>query len=242
MKYEKKKVVVKEEGAPWLLTYGDMVTLLLVFFVFIFASATIDVQKFRELSVSLRGALGNLRGGERVVLPSDLPRPDPEAGEPVAIKSLVQAIPRPEEDKEEKETEKDFKNKGVNSGEGKVVNKLLTEQVKIVTVPNIEMFDDGKIEIKPRFKEFLRSLYDLIGYYENNKITIVGRPDRIPLESSIYPHNNWELASARALAVLNYYTGELKVSNDHFTVMAYARYSEDQRMIDIIFHPNEESR
>jgi len=59
---EKEDLEVKEEGSPWLLTYGDMVTLLLVFFVFIFAFSTIDVQRFREIAISLRGALGNLRG------------------------------------------------------------------------------------------------------------------------------------------------------------------------------------
>ena len=36
----------QEAGAePWMLTYGDMVTLLLTFFVLLFAFATIDVQK-----------------------------------------------------------------------------------------------------------------------------------------------------------------------------------------------------
>jgi len=236
MNYDKEEdLEVKEKGSPWLLTYGDMVTLLLVFFVFIFAFSTIDVQKFRQIVISLRGALGNLRGGERIILPSDLPRPDPEAGQPIAVKSLVQAIPRPE--KEKKEGDKDFKSRGVKSSEGDVVNMSLTEQGKVVTIPDIEMFDEGGIVIKPEFKEFLNKLYDLIGYYNDNEIAIIGRPDRLPLESSRYPHDDWELASARALAVLDYYTKELMVPPKHFTVMAYSEYSENQRMIDIIFRP-----
>lgn len=59
------------------------------------------------------------------------------------------------------------------------------------------------------------------------------------MESSVYPHNNWELASARALAVLNFFTNELRVPTNErrFTVMAYSEYSEGQRMIDIVFRP-----
>lgn len=246
----KKVIEVKEKGSPWLLTYGDMVTLLLVFFVFIFAFATIDVQRFREIAVSLRGSLGDLRGGKRIILPSDLPRSNPEAGQPVAVKSLVQAIPRPEA---REENDSDFDNRGKKSGENTVFNRFLTQAGQIVTIPaDIEMFKKGSTEITQEFEEFLSKLYDLIGYYEDNEITIIGRPDRVPHKSPIYPHNDWELASARALKVMNYYTKDLKVPNilkvsdadnvftespERFTVIAFGEYSENHRMIEIIFQP-----
>lgn len=237
MNYDDKKedLEVKEKQSPWMLTYGDMVTLLLVFFVFIFAFSTIDVQKFREIVISLRGALGNLRGDPRVILPSDLPRPNPESGQPIAIKSLVQAIPSPPGPP----GDESFENKGVKSKKGDIARVSLTQQGRVVRIPDIVMFDRGKTEIKPEFEEFLRKLYALIGYYSDNQITIIGRPDRAPLKSDKYPHDDWELASARALAVLNFYTDELKVSPERFTVMAYGEYSEDQKMIEIIFRPKQ---
>jgi len=116
---------------------------------------------------------------------------------------------------------------------------LLTQNGRVVTIPDIKMFDEGGIVIKPEFKEFLSKLYDLIGYYNENEIAIIGYPDRVPLKSSKYPHNNWELASARALAVLNYYVKELKVPSNRFAVMAYGEYDANQQMVEIIFRPKQ---
>jgi len=56
--------VEEEKAAKWLETYGDMVTLLLTFFVLLFAFSTIDKQKFQKIAISLRETLR--RGGLEV--------------------------------------------------------------------------------------------------------------------------------------------------------------------------------
>ena len=56
----------KEESAPgaplWLVTYGDMVTLVLTFFVLLFSFSSIDVQNFEMMIMSFQGALGFMHG------------------------------------------------------------------------------------------------------------------------------------------------------------------------------------
>ena len=47
----------------WMVSYGDMTTLLLTFFVFMFTTATIDGQEFRLVLTAFRGSLGMLTGG-----------------------------------------------------------------------------------------------------------------------------------------------------------------------------------
>ncbi|MBA7634693.1 hypothetical protein ES703_42283 [subsurface metagenome] len=60
----KKKCPKCEEGAPdWLLTYGDMTTLLLTFFIMMFTTAEVDGSELRMILAAFQG-LGNLRGGE----------------------------------------------------------------------------------------------------------------------------------------------------------------------------------
>ncbi len=52
-------------GSPaWMTTYGDMVTLLLCFFVILFAMSEIDIQKFQAVLQSFQGSLGVLDGGQ----------------------------------------------------------------------------------------------------------------------------------------------------------------------------------
>jgi chemotaxis protein MotB len=51
------------EGAPgWMVTYGDLMTLLLCFFVLLFSFSTISQKKFESLKESMRGAFGALSG------------------------------------------------------------------------------------------------------------------------------------------------------------------------------------
>ncbi len=53
-----------EEGAPgWMVTFADLMTLLLTFFVLLLSMSTLDNQRIKLALGSLRGALGVLEGG-----------------------------------------------------------------------------------------------------------------------------------------------------------------------------------
>ncbi|MBO8151937.1 MAG: OmpA family protein [Candidatus Marinimicrobia bacterium] len=59
--YEEKNIEItseEKEEQPWLLTYGDMMTLLLTFFVLLFSMSTIDPVKLEMFSNSMGKALG----------------------------------------------------------------------------------------------------------------------------------------------------------------------------------------
>ena len=59
--YEEKDIEItseEKEEQPWLLTYGDMMTLLLTFFVLLFSMSTIDPVKLEMFSNSMGKALG----------------------------------------------------------------------------------------------------------------------------------------------------------------------------------------
>ena len=70
----KKKRVEKDNSNAWLATYGDLVTLLLCFFVLLFSFSEIDAQKFQAIIQSFQGSLGVLNGGETIaeVPPKDM--------------------------------------------------------------------------------------------------------------------------------------------------------------------------
>ena len=54
----------EDEGAPaWMVTFADLMTLLLTFFVLLLSMSTLDNQKVKLALGSLRGALGVLEGG-----------------------------------------------------------------------------------------------------------------------------------------------------------------------------------
>lgn len=61
----------REEGggggnAPWLNTFADLMNLLLCFFVLLFASSTVDAEKFEQIAISMANSIGVLDGGQSV--------------------------------------------------------------------------------------------------------------------------------------------------------------------------------
>lgn len=49
---KEKKIEIKQGLAEWMGTYGDMVTLLLCFFVLMFATSSVDAEKFKQVAAS----------------------------------------------------------------------------------------------------------------------------------------------------------------------------------------------
>lgn len=82
----------KAGGLPlWLGTFGDLMSLLLTFFILLLSMATFDAKKLAEAEASIKGALSILEGGikiepsfERITLPADITIP-PEYAEEVRL-------------------------------------------------------------------------------------------------------------------------------------------------------------
>ncbi len=68
-----------EEDAKWLITFNDLTTLLMVFFVLLFSMSSLDVKKLKYFQVSLQSGLGILRKGANVEVGNTETIPIPEA-------------------------------------------------------------------------------------------------------------------------------------------------------------------
>ena len=56
---EKNKCPECKEGAPeWMATFSDMMTLLMCFFVMLISMSSFEVNKYKDVVVSLKGAMG----------------------------------------------------------------------------------------------------------------------------------------------------------------------------------------
>ncbi|MDR1509947.1 MAG: OmpA family protein [Synergistaceae bacterium] len=195
-------------GAPaWLATYGDMVTLLLCFFVLLYSFSNIDAKKFEALSVSLQNAFNiqpggmtqssspSLDAGSLGEGPGDAPRPtdSDQSYNSKEVLALAQSELRDE-----------VRNEGVTVS--------LNERGVVISMSEQMLFDEGSAKLHP---EALRVLYK-IGAVLNrlpNQISVEGHTDSgIPVRS-IYV-DNWGLSSARASRVTAYLNESLKVSQD----------------------------
>ncbi|MFZ5352074.1 MAG: OmpA family protein [Bacillota bacterium] len=187
-----------KKGAPeWLATYGDMMTLLLCFFVLLFAMSSIDAQKFEALVQSLSGAIGVLDSGSTVQLqpminsyPNDSPIEDEDeykqAAEEEELDELKQQI---EEFLEE------------NQLQDSIVLEI-NERGLLVRFLDKVLFDSGKADLRPEALEIMNMVAELLNENSRN-IRIEGHTDNRPINTARFP-SNWELSTQRACNVLKY--------------------------------------
>ncbi len=209
---------VEEEappGAPlWSLTYGDFMSLLLCFFIMLFALSTIDVARFKEVISSIQGALGVLEGGPRVLNPSDIPVPKPPTQiSPSGLVELKLAGLM-------KEIERQLIKEG-NLSPDKVSFKI-DERGLVITFLDAVFFDVGKANLKPGVFPILDALADALKDVKNS-IRIEGHTCDLPIHTSQFP-SNWELSAARAIAVLRYLVEEKGLPPERLMAVGYGEY------------------
>ena len=177
----------------WIATFSDTMTLLLTFFVLLYSFSTVDAAKFKQIATSLQSVLTGETG--KTIMDFNVKNGEvPLVGEPVPTTEASNDT----EDIYEK-VQSFIKQKNL---EATVVIKTDNRGVIIQLRENI-LFESGKAEIIVNSKPVLDSINGLIANFPND-IVIEGHTDNIPISNYEYK-NNWQLSSARALTVLEYF-------------------------------------
>lgn len=240
----------QDNNDRWMITYADLITLLLIFFVILYAMSTIDQDKYGAVTGSLQetfhvgnpvldGGSGLLEGGRR----TEGDRRLGGRGEPGGTAQAT-ASPGPA-----------GKNGGAGSGGASqpterelafreqerqlaelmnvitryVEDNALQNQIFVadkpqgiaITLSDRFLFDVGRAELKPGA---LPALTQLSGLFRNinASISIEGHTDNTPVSAGSRYDDNWDLSGARALSVLRYFLEEGRLNPDSFQYAGYA--------------------
>ncbi len=206
-----KKQAPPPPGAPlWLATYGDMVTLVLTFFVLLFSFSSVDAQKFQKMMMSFKGALGILPGGTTV-------QRNPgafggltgkDAGE---SKKSTMSI---------EEVAKNLKNYLKSQGLDKGVEVRIDQKGVAISFSEHVLFDSGSAEMKPEGKRVLTKVAEFIREAVP-ALSVEGHTDSIPLRGGIY-RDNWGLSASRAASVATYLQDRAGFDPQRLQAVGYA--------------------
>ncbi len=206
-----------QAGAPlWMTTYGDMVTLLLCFFVLLFSFSTVDAQKFQSMIQSFQGSLGILESGTSITTDNFITE---------AMKDELTTDQRQElEDfrKLEEVVETYLESYDLESD---VLVSQENEGLMLRFQDNV-LFDPGKAELKPKSKEILSDIAIFLQSPEfiSKSIRVEGHTDTVKVNrSSIYP-TNWELSAGRASNVVRYFIEDIDLAPERFSISGYGEY------------------
>lgn len=206
-----------KKGAPeWMTTYGDMVTLLLCFFVLLFAFSEIDVGKLDAFIQSFQGAVGVLESG-RTIEPSEI------LSEAELDDLTLQELQELEDFRRLQERMEEFLEE-----RGMAADVLVTLETRglILRFQDNVLFDSGRAEIKSDSLEILQFVGIVLEEpdFVEKFVRIEGHTDTDPLRPGALYETNWELSVTRAANVVRYMIEELGVEPMRFSASGYGEY------------------
>jgi len=179
----------------WLATFGDLMSLLLCFFVLLLSMSTMDAKKVKEAIGSLAGALSVLEGGTQTE---------------VSRNRIQKATPIEKNDETTQTVNKlskavaEFK-QFTKGGLGPAITMEEGEEGFFIRLPADITFPPGSAQINNEDAMlFLKRIAIIIKEYlpKNVEIQIRGYTDNQPPPKDSPYKDNWELSAARALSVL----------------------------------------
>ncbi|HXE44800.1 MAG TPA: flagellar motor protein MotB [Conexibacter sp.] len=209
-----------ENEERWLLTYADMITLLLALFVVLFAISSVNISKVKLLQQSLRDAFSGrvLSGGQTIMQTGNsipvrtletAPRVAPSIpsiGTPSTPAARAALAARREQD-ELQRLKVQLDAFAAAHGFKAQVETVVTQRGLVVRLltDNV-LFDSGLAQIKGEGLPLLGEVATLLGVDRVHPIVVEGHTDDVPIATSQFA-SNWELSTARASAVVRWLIG-----------------------------------
>ncbi|WP_369404888.1 flagellar motor protein MotS [Piscibacillus salipiscarius] len=225
MNLNRKRKKKQGKQAPlWMVTYSDMVTLILVFFILLFSMSQIDAEKLKTVTESYQ---------QRVIFdyypsPVELERSSDvkeDEKESENITELQQPEPIASDDFEKQidelekllqQIEEYIRNEGLSD----VISATRTDEGVVLVLQENVLFESGEAQLIGDALPLLNKVATLL---ENipNLVKVEGHTDPRPIKTSRFP-SNWELSGARASSVVRYFVEEQELGKSRFQIAGYA--------------------
>ena len=190
----------EEPTAPaWMATFGDLMSLLLTFFVLLMSFASMDVRRFAAVVGSMRDAFGSqqVHPGHLESLATSLVRLSDVESTP-----FLRVIDVPNRSSERNQDLADrLRMTVIGRRLERVVQVEETPRGLVLRVPGRLLFDPGSAALRPESLVFLREIADLVKEMPD-EVAIEGHTDSLP--GAAGQAANWDLSADRAIAALRF--------------------------------------
>lgn len=205
-----KQRVKKDNSERWLLTYCDLITLLLATFIVMYSISTADAQKFQALAESVQKAFNVkvLEGQANNLVDQNEPSVAPEA----------RALMQDDFDFINREMSSFAQEEGLTSG---VEVEMRDDGIAII-LSDRSLFASGRAELGVQAQKTLDKVAELLRR-NDNVVRVEGHTDDVATNNPAYP-TNWELSTARALTVVKYLVDEGDIAPDRLSAIGFSQY------------------
>lgn len=194
-----------EPSAPfWMVTFSDMVTILLTFFVMIVAMSEVEIEKFQEALSYFQGHTGVMQH---------------ESVQPDVHQPLMQF--RTQEQVQRYEDLLDYLQS--NGLHDKIQVNLKENGIHLVITDSV-MFNSGEAELIEPSRTILSLVARLMDEGGIETVVVQGHTDDRPISTSRFP-SNWELSTGRAASVVRFLSQETTtLAPSHFAAIGHGEF------------------
>ena len=204
------------EQGNWLATLADMFSILLIFFILMFAISAVDRKKFETVMQSINKALGG-----NIIF----------SREPVG--PVVPIVPPPsvlDQLRSSVQVERQLLSVLREQLEGFIAEQQLQGKFSlvedndalVVIAQDMLMFDSGSAEIREEVRSHLAKLAIILKQIKN-EIVVEGHTDDVPIRTSRFS-SNWDLSVMRATRVIDYFIEECGLNPARLSAAGYAYF------------------
>ena len=239
----------QDAGAPaWVMTFADLMSLLMCFFVLLLAFSEMDVQKFKTLSGSMKQAFGV----QRQIKADEIPK-----GTSIIAQEFSPGVPQPtpmqiiqQQTSDDTKDNLEF-NEGDEGDSKNLAERMYTAAIESIREEAEKLVEDLKEEIETgmlevewseteitvrlkekstfnsgeaRLKSSSFQIIDRVSKSLNKikgNVIVAGHSDNVPINTYEY-RSNWELSAARAANVVHHLTKKNRVDPNRIQMRAHA--------------------
>lgn len=200
----KKDTKAKENKERWLLTYADMITLLMVFFIVLYAMSNVDAKKYQSLAESLNDVFS----GQKAILR------DPSL-------TIVNAKPS-QSQSDFSEMEKQLKDVIAELGLVSKVKINYESDGIVLSFQDTVLFNLGSASLTPDAINIIGKVTEVLARAPL-KIRVEGHTDDLPIRTAQFP-SNWELSVSRATSVVRMMLSNPKMEPGRISILGHGEY------------------
>lgn len=202
-----------EKGAPkWVVTFADLMSLLLCFFVLLLSFSEIDRQKYKQVAGSLVKAFGVQRKERVMEIPKGMKIIAKDFDQEIIQTRIREDLGKEIDDMLSTQLEAFNEQIDLEVGENEIIIRLMGEST----------FDSGRDEIREQLKPLLKDLAGVLAK-EPGDIVVAGHTDNVPIRGG--PHStNLRLSIARAAAVAEFMLAHSSIDSRRVSTMGFGEY------------------
>lgn len=203
---------IVEEGAPaWVVTFGDLMSLLLCFFVLLLSFSEMDRNKYRIVSGAMKNAFGIQRKRPVFESPKGQRMISKEFDQAIVLIRVEDVIDPINQQLAEEFSE--FKDS---------IDIVVEEDEVTIRMMGEATFDTGQTELRKEFAPLLLKIGEILGRTKG-EIIIAGHTDNIPLKGGPYK-SNLGLSMARAGSVAEFLLKSTSLDPKRISAVGFGEY------------------